>query len=111
MPGKRHADQALVVFAANGPLRSALDRARKMQGQDRSTFIRAAVVRELRARGIEASDEWVPSPDRTGPRSARYPAATASALALNEPISSAKVQAARKRVAYKIRRRNKPDAG
>jgi hypothetical protein len=66
VPNQRSEDQKLIAFAAHLDFISALDDARGIMREDRSTFIRRAVVAELRKSGVRAKDEWISGPDRAG---------------------------------------------
>jgi len=59
MPNQRADNQTLIAFALNRKLLAALDRACTQSGEDRSTFIRQALVNVIRERQGVVQDEWV----------------------------------------------------
>ncbi len=69
---KRAPDQTLIAFACHVELLRGLDIARADSGDDRSSFIRKAVVAELKKRRLPVEDAWINPPDRA--KKARYPA-------------------------------------
>ena len=81
MPNKHGADQMLVAFALDLDLASALDKARKQTGENRSAFIRKSIVDELRGRGMAVPEAIDRAPDRV-----KYPARRASGAELNDRV-------------------------
>jgi hypothetical protein len=69
---KRAPDQTLIAFACHVELLRAVDIGRNEAGEDRSTFIRKALLAELKTRKQPVQDEWVSPPDRA--KKTRYPA-------------------------------------
>jgi len=59
MPNQRADNQTLIAFALNRKLLVAVDHACNLSGEDRSTFIRQALVNVLRQRRGVVQDEWV----------------------------------------------------
>jgi hypothetical protein len=68
---KRAPDQTLIAFACHVELLRAVDIGRNTAGEDRSTFIRKAILAELKRRKQPVLDEWVSPPDRA--KKMRYP--------------------------------------
>jgi hypothetical protein len=73
VPGVRAEGQQVIAMALDQRLLTALDRERKGVGQDRSTFIRIALIDYLNARGSELSKELAFAPDRSGKGRPRKP--------------------------------------
>lgn len=69
---KRAPDQTLIAFACHVELLRGLDIARAESGDDRSSFIRKAVVAELKSRQQPVDEAWINRPDRA--KKERYPA-------------------------------------
>jgi hypothetical protein len=69
---KRAPDQTLIAFACHVELLRGLDIARAESGDDRSSFIRKAVVAELKSRQQPVDEAWINPPDRA--KKERYPA-------------------------------------
>ena len=69
---KRAPDQTLIAFACHVELLRAVDIGRDEVGEDRSTFIRKAILAELKHRKQPVQDEWASPPDRA--KKERYPA-------------------------------------
>jgi hypothetical protein len=69
---KRAPDQTLIAFACHVELLRAVDIGRSEAGEDRSTFIRKAILAELKTRRQPVQDDWVSPPDRA--KKSRYPA-------------------------------------
>lgn len=87
VPNQRSKDQTLIAFALDAELMRGLDAAREKKGQNRSAFIRDAIMAAVRERGIAVSPSAARSPDRA--RVQRYPETTRAQLELNEkPTSS-----------------------
>jgi hypothetical protein len=74
MPNQRARNQTLVALAMDVELAAAMDRARttEFRQQSRSEFIREAMARELRRRGIPLKEGLASAPDRV--RLNRFPA-------------------------------------
>ena len=76
---KRAADQTLIAFACHVELLRAVDIARTVSGDDRSSFIRKAVFAELKDRRQPVEEAWINRPDRA--KKERYPAIPPAYLA------------------------------
>ena len=59
MPNQRADNQTLIAFALNRKLLVAMDHACTLSGEDRSTFIRQALVNVIRERNGVVEEEWV----------------------------------------------------
>jgi hypothetical protein len=66
MPNQRAKNQILVALAMDVELAAAMDKARttEFRQQSRSEFIREAMARELRRRGIPLKEGLASAPDR-----------------------------------------------
>jgi len=63
---QRHKNQVLVAFACDQKLLSAIEKARSGSSEDRSRFIRRAIVAELERLKIPIPTGLVAPPDRAG---------------------------------------------
>jgi hypothetical protein len=70
MPNKRAENQTMIAFACDREMLRALDDARKAQ-EGRSSFVRQAIIAELKRRKIQVNPKWAFSPDRA--KASRYP--------------------------------------
>ena len=59
MPNQRADNQTLIAFALNRKLLQAVDQACTVSGEDRSTFIRQALVNVIKERHGVVQPEWV----------------------------------------------------
>ena len=85
VPNQRSEDQQLVAFALDKRLLAELDRAARSEGRDRSTYIRLALVDDLRRRGnTEVDDSMAHAPSR---HKTVYPAPRGGSYILNETSS------------------------
>lgn len=73
VPGVRGQGQQVIAMALDQRLLTALDRERRDAGQDRSTFIRIALIDYLNARGSGLSRDLAFAPDRAGKGRPRKP--------------------------------------
>jgi hypothetical protein len=96
---QRHPNQRLVAFALDAELLGALELARKSSGQDRSAYIREAIVEKLQALDAELPSTLKDAPDRTGktyrPRVIRSYRAEEKAQANSKPPSALAADVAR----------------
>ena len=86
MPNKRAADQTLIAFALKGELLRGVDTVRSKTGQNRSDFIRSAIMEELARRGVIVQIDAALAPDRT--RKARYPEQAPTTARMNDGVPS-----------------------
>jgi hypothetical protein len=110
MPNQRAQNQTLIAFACDRDLLRLVDEARSALGEDRSVFVRGAIVRELQRRGHRANPKWVNAPDRA--KLVRYPPLRVTAeMMTGKPTNSttahashlAKIAAKVKPVSYRRR--------
>lgn len=96
MANQRHPDQTLVAFALHKDLLAQLDRAKRETDDDRSKFIRLAIVEKLQQLGIEVPQEIRIAPDRSGKK---YPPHKPNSVMMNDasskPVSAGKRMAAK----------------
>ena len=106
MPNQRAKDQTLIAFALDAELARGLDNARKLKRQNRSEFIRDAIVAEVKRQGIALPEDIALAPDRT--RVQRYPSRPDQAAMLNEKANSATKQTEKGAVAKAVNDAKKP---
>jgi hypothetical protein len=87
MPGKHSAQTKLLGFYADHELIRQVDEARGPD--DRSRFMRDALIEYLERRGFRVADRLRGAPDRTG-KGGRLPGFASQSLELNDkPVSAA----------------------
>jgi len=68
MPNQRAENQTVVAVWLDAEYLDAVDKARKIKGLDRSSFIREAIADKLKYLQVPYKEEHVHAPDRTRPR-------------------------------------------
>lgn len=99
MPNKRAKNQKLIALAIDQGLLADVDTARAVEGKDRSTFIRDAIVSALNDHGYSVPQAMAYAPDRAGKaKTVRYPAEQSQSMrAADEPSKPrSKAQAKKK---------------
>lgn len=94
---KRHPDQRLVAFALPSELLVRLDAARKVDGRQRSAYIREAIQEKLAGMGVAVPTELKDAPDRTG--KTYQPRTIKSYKADAKTVSTAEVKAIADKIA------------
>lgn len=94
----------MISFALNEDLFYAMEQARQQAMEDRSRFIRVAIIDRLKLLGFEVDEHWETPPERTNRGQGKRTSKETSSLYLNEiaPDYEAQMRAGVAEVAGKV---------